>query len=179
MLVGVFLTRDLRKLACCRCCSEEQCACDLKKKKKKKGWSEVSLRCSTGPTCPVTVCDRNGIRFLLHVSTDCPPGRPDVLVMVASILSTAPLPARDVVLQAAVPKVKTAATSAMRPAATCGLVRLWMDMKMLIRRSAVCSANPWRWWKWDCSSPQEESWLPLIPSAPRLPLHRFCSLLIL
>lgn len=35
-----------------------------------------------------------------------------------------------------------AATSAMRPAATCGLVRLWMDVKMLIRRSAVCSANP-------------------------------------
>uniref|UniRef100_H3CIU9 Golgi associated, gamma adaptin ear containing, ARF binding protein 3a n=1 Tax=Tetraodon nigroviridis TaxID=99883 RepID=H3CIU9_TETNG len=55
-------------------------------------------------SCPVTVCDAHGIRFLLHVATDCPPGRPDVLVMLASILSTAPLPARDVVLQAAVPK---------------------------------------------------------------------------
>lgn len=68
----------------------------------------------------MTVCDKNGIRFLLHLATDCPPGRPDVLVMVASILSTAPLPARDVVLQAAVPKVKTAATSA----AARGVLRL-------------------------------------------------------
>uniref|UniRef100_A0A674NW98 Golgi associated, gamma adaptin ear containing, ARF binding protein 3a n=1 Tax=Takifugu rubripes TaxID=31033 RepID=A0A674NW98_TAKRU len=54
---------------------------------------------------PVMACDRNGIRFLLHFATDCPAGRPDVLVMVASILSTAPLPVRDVVLQAAVPKM--------------------------------------------------------------------------
>lgn len=66
--------------------------------------------------CPVTARERNGIRFLLHFATDCPPGRPDVLVMVASILSTAPLPARDVVLQAAVPKVpikKAPATSSV------------------------------------------------------------------
>ncbi|XP_056890575.1 ADP-ribosylation factor-binding protein GGA3a isoform X2 [Takifugu flavidus] len=54
---------------------------------------------------PVMACDRNGIRFLLHFATDCPAGRPDVLVIVASILSTAPLPVRDVVLQAAVPKM--------------------------------------------------------------------------
>ncbi|KAM6940087.1 ADP-ribosylation factor-binding protein GGA3a [Xenentodon cancila] len=57
------------------------------------------------PVCPVTVYDRNGIRVLLHFATECPPGRPDVLVMVASMLSTAPQPVRNVVLQAAVPKM--------------------------------------------------------------------------
>uniref|UniRef100_A0A8C8GMD2 Golgi associated, gamma adaptin ear containing, ARF binding protein 3a n=1 Tax=Oncorhynchus tshawytscha TaxID=74940 RepID=A0A8C8GMD2_ONCTS len=45
-----------------------------------------------------------GVRVLLHFATDCPPGRPDVLVMVVSMLNTAPLPVRNMVLQAAVPK---------------------------------------------------------------------------
>ncbi|CAK6953406.1 ADP-ribosylation factor-binding protein GGA3a [Scomber scombrus] len=54
--------------------------------------------------CPVTAYDKNGVRLLLHFATDCPPGRPDVLVMVASMLNTAPLPVRNIVLQAAVPK---------------------------------------------------------------------------
>uniref|UniRef100_A0A674NI46 Golgi associated, gamma adaptin ear containing, ARF binding protein 3a n=1 Tax=Takifugu rubripes TaxID=31033 RepID=A0A674NI46_TAKRU len=63
------------------------------------------ISCSFCQMRPVMACDRNGIRFLLHFATDCPAGRPDVLVMVASILSTAPLPVRDVVLQAAVPKM--------------------------------------------------------------------------
>lgn len=59
----------------------------------------------SGKTCPVTAYDKNGVRLLLHFATDCPPGRPDVLVMVASLLNTAPLPVRSIVLQAAVPKV--------------------------------------------------------------------------
>ncbi|KAF3687522.1 ADP-ribosylation factor-binding protein [Channa argus] len=54
--------------------------------------------------CPVTAYDKNGVRVLLHFATDCPPGRPDVLVMVASMLNTAPLPVTNIVLQAAVPK---------------------------------------------------------------------------
>ncbi|XP_061589153.1 ADP-ribosylation factor-binding protein GGA3-like [Cololabis saira] len=54
---------------------------------------------------PVTVYDRNGVRVLLHFATECPPGRPDVLVMVASVLSAAPHPVRNVLLQAAVPKM--------------------------------------------------------------------------
>uniref|UniRef100_A0A673Z8S0 Golgi associated, gamma adaptin ear containing, ARF binding protein 3a n=1 Tax=Salmo trutta TaxID=8032 RepID=A0A673Z8S0_SALTR len=45
-----------------------------------------------------------GVRVLLHFATDCPQGRPDVLVMVVSMLNTAPLPVRNIVLQAAVPK---------------------------------------------------------------------------
>ncbi|XP_065815462.1 LOW QUALITY PROTEIN: ADP-ribosylation factor-binding protein GGA3a [Labrus bergylta] len=54
--------------------------------------------------CPVTAYDKNGVRVLLHFTTNTPPERPDVLVMVASMLNTAPLPVRNVVLQAAVPK---------------------------------------------------------------------------
>ncbi|XP_071361719.1 ADP-ribosylation factor-binding protein GGA3a isoform X2 [Trachinotus anak] len=54
--------------------------------------------------CPVTAYDKNGVRVLLHFATECPPGRPDVLVIVASTLNTAPQPVRSVVLQAAVPK---------------------------------------------------------------------------
>nr|XP_019940079.1 PREDICTED: ADP-ribosylation factor-binding protein GGA3-like [Paralichthys olivaceus] len=54
--------------------------------------------------CPVTAYDKNGVRVLLHFASDCPPGRPDVLVIVASMLNTAPQPIRNVALQAAVPK---------------------------------------------------------------------------
>ncbi|KAL4647977.1 ADP-ribosylation factor-binding protein GGA3 [Arapaima gigas] len=53
---------------------------------------------------PVTAYDKDGVRVLLHFATDCPPGRPDVLVLVVSMLNTAPLPVCNVVLQAAVPK---------------------------------------------------------------------------
>lgn len=45
--------------------------------------------------------------MLLHFAANCPPGRPDVLVMVASMLNTAPLPVTNITLQAAVPKVKS------------------------------------------------------------------------
>ncbi|XP_051753070.1 ADP-ribosylation factor-binding protein GGA3a [Ctenopharyngodon idella] len=54
--------------------------------------------------CPVTAYDKDGVRVLLHFATDHPPGRPDVLVIVVSMLNTAPLLVRNVVLQAAVPK---------------------------------------------------------------------------
>ncbi|XP_077055086.1 ADP-ribosylation factor-binding protein GGA3a isoform X2 [Siphateles boraxobius] len=53
---------------------------------------------------PVTAYDKDGVRVLLHFATDHPPGRPDVLVIVVSMLNTAPLLVRNVVLQAAVPK---------------------------------------------------------------------------
>nr|XP_020466667.1 ADP-ribosylation factor-binding protein GGA3 isoform X2 [Monopterus albus] len=74
---------------------------------------EVSLANSFVPldaikpskVCPVTAYDKNGVRVLLHFATDCPPGRPDVLVIVASVLNTSPQPVRNIVLQAAVPKM--------------------------------------------------------------------------
>ncbi|XP_042610984.1 ADP-ribosylation factor-binding protein GGA3a isoform X2 [Cyprinus carpio] len=54
--------------------------------------------------CPVTAYDKDGVRVLLHFATDPPPGRPDVLVAVVSMLNTAPLLVKKVVLQVAVPK---------------------------------------------------------------------------
>ncbi|KAM7386763.1 hypothetical protein PAMA_009404 [Pampus argenteus] len=53
---------------------------------------------------PVTAYDKDGVRVLINFASDCPPSRPDVLVMVVSTLNTAPLPVHSVVLQAAVPK---------------------------------------------------------------------------
>ncbi|XP_034749254.1 ADP-ribosylation factor-binding protein GGA3 [Etheostoma cragini] len=53
---------------------------------------------------PVTAYDRDGVRMLINFASDCPSGRPDVLVMVVSMLNTAPLLVHNVVLQAAVPK---------------------------------------------------------------------------
>uniref|UniRef100_A0A8C7YEK5 Golgi associated, gamma adaptin ear containing, ARF binding protein 3b n=1 Tax=Oryzias sinensis TaxID=183150 RepID=A0A8C7YEK5_9TELE len=53
---------------------------------------------------PVTAYDKDGVRVLINFASDSPPGRPDVLVMVVSMLNTAPMPVHNVVLQAAVPK---------------------------------------------------------------------------
>ena len=60
---------------------------------------------SLGKVLPVTAYDKDGMRVLLNFAADCPPGRPDVLVMVVSMLNTAPLAVQSMVLQAAVPKV--------------------------------------------------------------------------
>uniref|UniRef100_A0AAR2LMY0 Golgi associated, gamma adaptin ear containing, ARF binding protein 3a n=1 Tax=Pygocentrus nattereri TaxID=42514 RepID=A0AAR2LMY0_PYGNA len=56
------------------------------------------------PTFPVTAYDKDGVCVLLHFASNCPPGRPDVLVMVVSMLNTAPLQVKNLTLQAAVPK---------------------------------------------------------------------------
>uniref|UniRef100_A0A8C1BBN6 Golgi associated, gamma adaptin ear containing, ARF binding protein 3a n=2 Tax=Cyprinus carpio TaxID=7962 RepID=A0A8C1BBN6_CYPCA len=72
--------------------------------------SSFSLLDELGPLgkngfiCPVTAYDKDGVRVLLHFATDPPPGRPDVLVAVVSMLNTAPLLVKNVVLQVAVPK---------------------------------------------------------------------------
>uniref|UniRef100_A0A5F8GSK4 Golgi associated, gamma adaptin ear containing, ARF binding protein 1 n=1 Tax=Monodelphis domestica TaxID=13616 RepID=A0A5F8GSK4_MONDO len=54
---------------------------------------------------PVTVYDQHGFRVLFHFARDPLPSRPDVLVVVVSMLSTAPKPIRNIVFQSAVPKV--------------------------------------------------------------------------
>ncbi|KAM9171458.1 ADP-ribosylation factor-binding protein GGA1 [Pangshura tecta] len=54
---------------------------------------------------PVTVYDQHGFRVLFHFARDSLPERPDILVVVISMLSTAPLPIRNIVFQSAVPKV--------------------------------------------------------------------------
>ncbi|XP_023672347.1 ADP-ribosylation factor-binding protein GGA1-like isoform X1 [Paramormyrops kingsleyae] len=56
---------------------------------------------------PVTVHDKDGIRVMLHLARDSPPGRPDVIVMVISMLNTSPHAVRDVIFLAAVPKTMT------------------------------------------------------------------------
>ncbi|KAG5854575.1 hypothetical protein ANANG_G00039260 [Anguilla anguilla] len=55
-------------------------------------------------TAPIVAYDKSGIRVMLHFAKDSPVGRPDVAVLVVSMLSTSPIPVRDVVFQAAVPK---------------------------------------------------------------------------
>uniref|UniRef100_A0A8C4X232 GAE domain-containing protein n=1 Tax=Eptatretus burgeri TaxID=7764 RepID=A0A8C4X232_EPTBU len=54
---------------------------------------------------PMTVYDKGGVRVLMHFARDCPPGRPDVLVVVVSTMSAAPWPLSQISFQAAVPKV--------------------------------------------------------------------------
>ncbi|XP_051889241.1 ADP-ribosylation factor-binding protein GGA3 [Pristis pectinata] len=76
------------------------------------GPSEVSLANVLVPletikpssVLPLTAYDKNGFRILLHFAKDCPPARPDVLVVVISMINTSPLPITSIVLQAAVPK---------------------------------------------------------------------------
>ncbi|XP_075040063.1 ADP-ribosylation factor-binding protein GGA1 isoform X1 [Mixophyes fleayi] len=75
--------------------------------------TELSLANTTVPLesikpssiLPVTVYDQRSFRVLFHFAQDAPPGRPDVLVVVISMLSTAPLPVTGISFQAAVPKV--------------------------------------------------------------------------
>ena len=47
----------------------------------------------------MTAFDKDGVCVLLHFASDCPPGRPDVLAIVVSMLNTAPLPVKNLALQ--------------------------------------------------------------------------------
>ncbi|KAM3623981.1 uncharacterized protein V6R79_017650 [Siganus canaliculatus] len=62
---------------------------------------------SIKPSCllPVTVFDKHSLRVLFTFARDCPPSRPDVLVVIISMLSSAPIPVTNIRFQAAVPKV--------------------------------------------------------------------------
>ncbi|XP_060774908.1 ADP-ribosylation factor-binding protein GGA1 isoform X2 [Neoarius graeffei] len=53
---------------------------------------------------PVTIFDEHSLRVLLHFARECPPSRPDVLVVIISMLSSAPMPVTNIRFQAAVPK---------------------------------------------------------------------------
>uniref|UniRef100_A0A665VP97 Golgi-associated, gamma adaptin ear containing, ARF binding protein 1 n=1 Tax=Echeneis naucrates TaxID=173247 RepID=A0A665VP97_ECHNA len=54
---------------------------------------------------PVTVFDKHSLRVLFTFARDCPPSRLDVLVVIISMLSSAPIPVTNIRFQAAVPKV--------------------------------------------------------------------------
>uniref|UniRef100_A0A6Q2XT21 Golgi associated, gamma adaptin ear containing, ARF binding protein 1 n=1 Tax=Esox lucius TaxID=8010 RepID=A0A6Q2XT21_ESOLU len=53
---------------------------------------------------PVTVYDGHSLRVLFHFGRDSPPSRPDVLVVIISMLSSAPVPLRNILFQASVPE---------------------------------------------------------------------------
>uniref|UniRef100_A0A8D3BY36 Golgi-associated, gamma adaptin ear containing, ARF binding protein 1 n=1 Tax=Scophthalmus maximus TaxID=52904 RepID=A0A8D3BY36_SCOMX len=54
---------------------------------------------------PVTVFDKHSLRVFFTFARDCPLSRPDVLVVIISMLSSAPIPVTNIRFQAAVPKV--------------------------------------------------------------------------
>lgn len=73
---------------------------------------EISLSSITVPLesikpsslLPVTIFDKHSLRVLLHFARDSAPSRPDVLVVIISMLSSAPAPITNIRFQAAVPK---------------------------------------------------------------------------
>ncbi|XP_029006314.1 ADP-ribosylation factor-binding protein GGA1-like isoform X2 [Betta splendens] len=70
--------------------------------------SDVAVPLETiqpGSLLPVTVFDKHSLRVLFTFARDCPPSRPDVLVVIISMLSSAPIPVTNIRFQAAVPKV--------------------------------------------------------------------------
>ncbi|CAL9700742.1 unnamed protein product [Knipowitschia caucasica] len=70
--------------------------------------SEVTVPLETirpSPLLPVTVIDKHSLRVLFTFARDCPPSRSDVLVVIISMLSSAPVPITNIRFQAAVPKI--------------------------------------------------------------------------
>ncbi|XP_060890217.1 ADP-ribosylation factor-binding protein GGA1-like isoform X2 [Labrus mixtus] len=53
---------------------------------------------------PVTVFDGHSLRVLFHFARHSPPSRPDVLVMIISMLSSAPVPVTNISFQTTAPK---------------------------------------------------------------------------
>ncbi|KAM6905050.1 ADP-ribosylation factor-binding protein GGA1 [Xenentodon cancila] len=53
---------------------------------------------------PVTVFDGHSLRVLFHFARDSPPSRPDVLVVIISMLSSAPIPVTNINFQTTAPK---------------------------------------------------------------------------
>uniref|UniRef100_A0A1A7XQI3 Golgi-associated, gamma adaptin ear containing, ARF binding protein 1 n=2 Tax=Iconisemion striatum TaxID=60296 RepID=A0A1A7XQI3_9TELE len=53
---------------------------------------------------PITVFDGHSLRVLFHFARDSPPSRPDVLVVIISMLSSAPIPVTNIHLEVTAPK---------------------------------------------------------------------------
>lgn len=58
-----------------------------------------------GSLLPVTVFDGHSLRVLFHFARDSPPYRPDVLVVIISMLSSAPVPVTGISFRVTAPKV--------------------------------------------------------------------------
>uniref|UniRef100_A0A665VPQ0 Golgi-associated, gamma adaptin ear containing, ARF binding protein 1 n=1 Tax=Echeneis naucrates TaxID=173247 RepID=A0A665VPQ0_ECHNA len=67
--------------------------------------SSMPSAAERGSLLPVTVFDKHSLRVLFTFARDCPPSRLDVLVVIISMLSSAPIPVTNIRFQAAVPKV--------------------------------------------------------------------------
>lgn len=68
-------------------------------------FSPLLCKSIPGSLLPVTIFDKHSLRVLFTFARDCPPSRPDVLVVIISMLSSAPTPVTNIRFQAAVPKV--------------------------------------------------------------------------
>lgn len=84
----------------------------------------------SGSLLPVTVFDKHSLRVLFTFARDCPPSRPDVLVVIISMLSSAPIPVTNIRFQAAVPKV-----------GSCCLLFILMTAKELQKKTNNLSFN--------------------------------------
>uniref|UniRef100_A0A672FAS8 Golgi associated, gamma adaptin ear containing, ARF binding protein 1 n=1 Tax=Salarias fasciatus TaxID=181472 RepID=A0A672FAS8_SALFA len=63
-----------------------------------------SIKPSKRSLLPVTVFDGHSLRVLFHFARDSPPSRPDVLVVIISMLSSAPVPVSGISFQTTAPK---------------------------------------------------------------------------
>lgn len=54
----------------------------------------------------MTVFDKHSLRVLFTFARDCPPSRPDVLVVIISMLSSAPAPVTGIGFHVTAPKVR-------------------------------------------------------------------------
>lgn len=68
-------------------------------------FNQICLILISGTNAPITAYDKNGVKVILHFAKDSP--RPDITVMVVSVMSTNTSPVAGFVFQAAVPKVWT------------------------------------------------------------------------
>lgn len=69
---------------------------------------------SPGSLLPVTVFDGHSLRVLFHFAHDSPPSRPDVLVVIISMLSSAPVPVTNINFQTTAPKVSSKKVQGLR-----------------------------------------------------------------
>ena len=65
----------------------------------------VSTFVPPGSLLPVTVFDGHSLRVLFHFARDSPPSRSDVLVVIISMLSSAPVPVTNISFNTTAPEV--------------------------------------------------------------------------
>lgn len=133
------------------------------------------LSLSPGSLLPVTVFDGHSLRVLFHFARDSPPSRPDVLVVIISMLSSAPVPVTNIDFQTTAPKVSS--KSLDKSCSSCKdptVLRLiscsvWCGFSNCFSFFINCSL-----WQWSCSLHQELSSQLSTPFFLLLQSHRSC-----